>query len=598
MSCQQLDSLQAEVLASQKMHTEAVNHLQYRNDSLETTIRSLERKVHDAKFDFNVGVGTSDKNTTNNQDWWLQNLLVSENYSFFTSLPPDFNLSGLEAELENLRRLIETEASEDEQQQQIVILSRKLGDIYTRYADLQKKYILLEVQNKHLDVKMSAKSNQVAKLIDEVKSWRLRALNAEKITRSDNNYLMEKALHQNDMNQSLLEEERCKIQRLSAAVLSEKREKALLQIQLSQEIALKEQANIRIAQLENTYVTKSSHINDNVFTTLEPTITEMEKRFKNWAFNYLPRLISGLPLSETDIVDMGDSVDSILDNMKIDKTYALSQALICSEITISKYEVKLRMMTEKLIDFERKNSKLVSILNSLQVQDPITERGDETFQNLNDRIRRQEYINDDQADRSSEKLRLKQQEVEQLRNELIHTEERYENLERLYKVVVESEERVKLQAIESQSQMRLHFENILANEFELVRTAQGMNDLQLSAIVESIQKDAKLELHEWDDLMLRSSQLSDRYQTNHLRSDKPSLTPSPQKKKKEEKSVISDSNVNKRRSRSVSRSRDNSKVIDPSSSKPSHDYNSVQSPQVTFLLHDYSYGVMLIFMVI
>eukprot|EP01034_Spumella_vulgaris_P027158 gene27158-33841_t len=315
-----------------------------------------------------------------------------------------------------------------------------------------------------------------------------------------------------------LNDERTKYTACAEALRTEHRDHQILEVKRLLETSQLRKIQAQVAEYESRG-SATLRGRDEAIQSLEGKLKLAEDAMFRWFKVELPRLVSGLPVTEDALADYFHEVNSattpydfeykqsgtdavyeektgsiakqMIASLGMDKTYALSQALCTSKATSTAQEMRIAGLMEKLSIHKERNLELEGVIlrwkdqinQSLYQQQQAVSRqtgssphpfvisvADGALSNI-DNVIQQVYANADnekvlaaQIDQLRERVMEVEEENIEARGRLHHANSRAEDLKTLVDTVLQDEQGIKTKATQQITKMRVELENEHASE--------------------------------------------------------------------------------------------------------------------------------------
>jgi hypothetical protein len=345
-----------------------------------------------------------------------------------------------------------------------------------------------DIRRKQAEVALKINRERLKACVQHLHRYRKRAHASEKVISIDKKHQQNHHGRLASFLKKNLVGERKKLNETTDILLKEKREKKKLELKQSIIVYDKSKLESKIAQLE-AQGNSSLKGRQEAITSLDSKLKNTEEGVRKWVRVELPRLISGLPISEELMSDYSTGYEYEIDReiktpignqlsftMGLDKTYALSQALCESKTIQASQDVRILGIQEKNSILKEKLINLEGVLmkwkNEVEASRTAASLTDEEFnkkQVLMYRELDEESKHIETVSKLSSNNSNLEEEIVELKGRLETSGSRADEMKRLVDIIMQDEELLKTKATKQVTKIRVDLENEHANELRRLR---------------------------------------------------------------------------------------------------------------------------------
>lgn len=366
---------------------------------------------------------------------------------------------------------------------------QKVVDITATNVTIEHKMKLKQKENENLKYQLEICAQQLTSL-------KRRNFAYERAVRSNHKHLAAKNGRVVSVLRKALTEERSRYSQVSSDLRTERKQRLLLNIERVVEASDKRRLQSQLAALE---AKGSSFLRgkEDATNSMKDKLRELESDFFNWTKIELPRLVSGLPVTEDAIAGLTYGHTNSMPDQTVgsERTYALSQALCASKVTQATLDMKILELSEKLGIERDKNIALEGVLIKWRDQIEKTISGDDHdgqridvdyAQRLVFTSMEKEQTMIDSMSRLNLQVTELEEEIVEYRARLEHAESQAKQAKSMLEASYEQDETTKSKAIQQLTKIRIDLENEHAKELKSLREAYEAERRQLMDELRSV----------------------------------------------------------------------------------------------------------------
>eukprot|EP01038_Epipyxis_sp_PR26KG_P009211 gene9211-12422_t len=394
-------------------------------------------------------------------------------------------------------------------------ITQKIADLLLnvnkRVVDLENNTRKFELQAQSSELSSRINAERLKAALNHLSHYRQRCYAFERIAGSDSRISFQTYQKQLTLVTQHLQKADEHNERITELLRSEKKEKSLLEVKFAMKMKEWQKMRATIAEFESKGSNKL-RARDNAIQALEQNLKLAEDRAYNWFKVELPRLLTGLPITE-DVIgtyfdenfdpnyglsSVGSSAHPItnqmINSMGLDRTYAIAQALCSSKASQAGLEMRIAGLNEKLSVMKDRNYELEGVLT--RWKSDIDHRHNKSIISFNyssiedtDSIIQQiNYYSDKEKRTGEELMRLNSRikELEKLSLEqsskLDYSSSRLQEMKNLVDTVLGDEQLLKTKALQQLNNLRNDLEN--HHVLELHNLRQSFEDEKRALIEE------------------------------------------------------------------------------------------------------------------
>ena len=383
---------------------------------------------------------------------------------------------------------------------------QKVADLVSRLSNrestLNQKYIDLEYEWRRIEASKNITEEKLKAVTAEMITHKKRTAYYERIINSDYLSLLNKKCKVEIMLKKHLNEERERYYSLLNDVLSEKSFKNEVDNKkLSDSIIIKKlQSQLLEYESRGSY---NLQYRDEAISSIDGKINKVEESMYKWFRVELPRLISGLPVTEENLASYNND-DLIggsgwgLSSLGIEKSYALSQALCSYKAIQTTQEMKIAGLTERLAIYKEKCMELDGVIQSYR-----DELGSSILTQslqLDSNVRRGSTADveskfAEQNQSLSQQVLEFEEEIVEYKGKLEYMDIRYNEMKKFVDVLLSDENTIKTKATNQITRIRIDLENKHMDELKVMREMYEQEKIYLIDELEKV-NNAVLEVND------------------------------------------------------------------------------------------------------
>lgn len=377
---------------------------------------------------------------------------------------------------------------------------------HERTVESMNKVRSMELERSRSDLALKVCRDRLSSCVQHLHRYRKRALAAERIAQTDKKHAAKGPGRLVGLLRKSLLEERHRATSAGNALVTEQKNCKLFEVKRSIEVTQIRRMQAKIAELEASKSNISIRGRDEAVKMLDNRTGAIEDNFKQWVRVELPRLVSGLPVTEDSLaanfnpsgafdefgnvsgMSHGDAKEgmtpsitsNLISQMGLDKTFAMTQALGAIKAHEAAQEVRMLALLEKNSLLKDRVYELEGVLVRWR-EEIESSQGSREKQARDDALKRQEASLATAAESEAKSagmidelntkvITLEEENIE-AKARLEYTAQRAAEIKSLVEVVVEDEELLKTRTSQQMMKLRLDLEKAHALELRTVREA-------------------------------------------------------------------------------------------------------------------------------